>query len=47
MNNELKNILLNHKLLIIFILVMVFIMSCHCVKPTVLIKKKVKKINIK
>ena len=45
MNNELKNFLLNHKLLIIFILVMAFIMSCHCVKPPMLINKKKEKKN--
>lgn len=46
MNNELKNFLLGHKLLIIFILVLAFIMSCHCIKPPVLMnKKKVKNNN--
>jgi len=40
MNNELKNFLLNYKLIIIFILVLAFIMSCHCIKPPMLINKK-------
>ena len=40
MNNELKNFLLNYKLIIIFILVLTFIMSCHCIKPPMLINKK-------
>ncbi len=35
-----RDLLLKYKLLIIFVLIMIFIASCHCVKPPTLNIKK-------
>ena len=40
-----KDVLLKYKLIILFVLILVFIGSCHCIKPKIL--KRVALPNVK
>lgn len=40
-----KNVLLKYKLIILSILILLFIGSCHCIKPTILNKVTLSNVN--